>query len=78
MDEANNSFASNLITQNIMNYLMKIGVVNENEYIEYTEKMRDSMIEGIKHSELDNRDLSEEVVREAFDGHLDFIKLTDR
>jgi|26BtaG_2_1085354.scaffolds.fasta_scaffold08825_2 hypothetical protein len=78
MDEATNSFASNLIMQNIMNYLIKTGVVNGNEYIEYTEKMRDSMIEGIKHADLDNKELSEEVIREAFDGHLDFIKLTDR
>ena len=77
MDEANKSLAGNLITQNIMHYLIKTGVVNGGEYIEYTEKMRDSMIEGVKHSDLDNKDLSEELIREAFDGHLSFIKLTD-
>lgn len=75
MDEANNHpIASELITQNILSYLIRTGVVNKDDYIEYTELLKNAIIKNFQNKDVDRKELSIEIITDIFDKHLEFTR----
>lgn len=75
MDEVTKcSLANSLITQNIISYLIKTGVVDEDDYVGYTERLKHAVIEDFERADGENKELSKEIVTDIFDAHLEFTK----
>ncbi len=75
MDEVTKcSLANSLITQNIISYLIKTGVVDEDDYVGYTERLKHAVIENFERADGENKELSKEIITDIFDAHLEFTK----
>ena len=57
-----------------MSYLIKIGVINEAEYIEHVEVIKYASMQRMEQIGDINEVLSKEIIKEIFDEHLSCIR----
>ena len=78
MDEVTKGLLANqLITQTLLSYLIKTGVIDEAQYIEHAEEIKYASIQRMEHIGGTNETLSKEIIKGIFDEHLIFIKDND-
>ncbi|OXL25288.1 hypothetical protein [Psychrobacter sp. DAB_AL32B] len=78
MDEVTKGLLANqLITQTLVSYLIKTGVIDEVEYIEHAEVVKYASMQRMEQIGGANEILSKEIIKEIFDEHLSFIRDND-
>ena len=78
MDEVTKGLLANsLVTQTLVSYLIKTGVIDEAEYIEHAEVIKYASMQRMEQIGGTDEALSKEIIKEIFDEHLSFIKNND-
>lgn len=78
MDEVTKGLLANqLITQSLVSYLIKAGVVDEAEYIEHAEIIKYASMQRMEQIGGPDEALAKEIIKDIFDEHLSFIRDSD-
>lgn len=78
MNDIDKGFMANeLITYNLISYLIKKGVIDEADYIEHTEIIKHASMQRIEQIDGIDEGLSKEIIKNIFDEHLSSIRDND-